>query len=317
MSNVTNLPTATAPRAVSVDFNDPVAVYLDSDIFGQLQRVAKLMSSASLAPAHLRGEGKLGDCFLVAAQAFRWRMDPFAVAQHTYVLSGKLGYEGKLIAAIVNASGKLAGSLDYRYSGAGDQRSVTVSGRLAGDAEPREVVGTVAGWKTTNEQWKKNPDQMLAYRGAREWARRYMPEAILGIHADDDLAGSAPTSVTMRDITPPAAQSPLAAVTQAMDALLDATAQEADGNAPAVSDAGPVPPAAAPEAAPTGAPLSPELAERARAIVQVLRKAQSVKDIDRIMLSQRGNLDDISAASGDAHERIMEESRRRVAEVAG
>jgi len=35
------------------------------------------------------------------------------------------------------------------------------------------------------------------------------------------------------------------------------------------------------------------------------------------MLSQRGNLDDISAASGDAHERIMEESRRRVAEVAG
>lgn len=316
MSNVTNLPTATAPRAVSVDFNDPVAVYLDSDIFGQLQRVAKLMSSASLAPAHLRGEGKLGDCFLVAAQAFRWRMDPFAVAQHTYVLSGKLGYEGKLIAAIVNASGKLQGSLDYRYSGAGDQRSVTVSGKLVGDAEPREVIGTVAGWKTGNEQWKKNTDQMLAYRGAREWARRYMPEAILGIHADDDLAGSAPTSVTMRDITPPPASTPLAAVTQAMDALLDNVEQEADSNAPAVSDADPVPPAAAQEAAPTGA-LPQELAERARAIVAAIRKAASVKDIDRVMLAQRGNLDDISAASAEAHERIMEESRRRVAEVAG
>lgn len=316
MSNVTNLPTATAPRAVSVDFNDPVAVYLDSDIFGQLQRVAKLMSSASLAPAHLRGEGKLGDCFLVAAQAFRWRMDPFAVAQHTYVLSGKLGYEGKLIAAIVNASGKLAGSLDYRYSGAGDQRSVTVSGKLVGDAEPREVVGTVAGWKTGNEQWKKNTDQMLAYRGAREWARRYMPEAILGIHADDDLAGNAPTSVTMRDITPPPASSPLAAVTQAMDALLDSVEQEADSNAPAVSDADPVPPAAAQEAAPTGA-LPQELAKRAITIVAAIRKAQTVKDIDRVLLAQRGNLDDISAASPEAHERIMEESRRRVAEVAG
>ena len=315
MTNVTNLPTAAAPRAVSVDFNDPVAVYLDSDIFGQLQRVAKLMSSASLAPAHLRGEGKLGDCFLVAAQAFRWRMDPFAVAQHTYVLSGKLGYEGKLIAAIVNASGKLAGSLDYRYSGAGDQRSVTVSGKLVGDAEPREVIGTVAGWKTGNEQWKKNTDQMLAYRGAREWARRYMPEAILGIHADDELASNAPTSVTMRDITPPPASSPLAAVTQAMDALLDNVEQEADNTAPAASDADS--PAAASSDAPTGAPLSPELAERARAIVAAIRKAASVKDIDRIMLSQRGNLDDISAASPEAHERIMEESRRRVAEVAG
>jgi len=313
MTNVTNLPTATAPRAVAVDFSDPVAVYLDSDIFGQLQRVAKLMSSASLAPAHLRGEGKLGDCFLVAAQAFRWRMDPFAVAQHTYVLSGKLGYEGKLIAAVVNASGKLQGSLDYQYSGAGDQRQVTVLGKLIGDVAPRAVVGTVGGWKTSNEQWKKNTDQMLAYRGAREWARRYMPEAVLGIHADDDLA--APSSVTMRDITPPS--TPLAAVSAAMDALLDATEQEADNNAPAASDAEPSPSAASSPEAPTGAPLSPELAERARAIVAAIRKAQSVKDIDRVMLSQRGNLDDISAASPDAHERIMEESRRRVAEVAG
>jgi hypothetical protein len=33
------------------------------------------------------------------------------------------------------------------------------------------------------------------------------------------------------------------------------------------------------------------------------------------MLAQRGNLDDISAASPDAHERIMEESRRRTVEV--
>jgi hypothetical protein len=313
MTNVTNLPTATAPRAVAVDFSDPVAIYLDSDIFGQLQRVAKLMSSASLAPAHLRGEGKLGDCFLVAAQAFRWRMDPFSVAQHTYVLSGKLGYEGKLIAAVVNASGKLQSSLDYRYSGAGDQRSVTVSGKLIGDAEPREVVGTVGGWKTGNEQWKKNPDQMLAYRGAREWARRYMPEAVLGVQAEDDLA---PSNVTMRDITPPSPSTPLAAVSAAMDALLDATEQEADSTAPAVSDADPSPPAAAPEAAPTGA-LPTELAERARAIVVAIRKAASVKDIDRIMLSQRGNLDDISAAAPEAHERIMEESRRRVAEVAG
>ena len=219
------------------------------------------------------------------------------------------------IAAIVNASGKLQGSLDYRYSGAGDQRSVTVSGKLVGDAEPREVIGTVAGWKTGNEQWKKNTDQMLAYRGAREWARRYMPEAILGIHADDDLASNAPTSVTMRDITPPPASTPLAAVTQAMDALLDATEQEADNTAPAASDADS--PAAASSDAPTGAPLSPELAERARAIVAAIRKAQTVKDIDRVMLAQRGNLDDISAASPEAHERIMEESRRRVAEVAG
>ena len=99
-----------------------------------------------------------------------------------------------------------------------------------------------------------------------------------------------------------------------MDALLDATEQEADNTAPAASDADS--PAAASPDAPTGA-LPQELVERARAIVAAIRKAQTVKDIDRVMLAQRGNLDDISAASPDAHERIMEESRRRVAEVAG
>jgi hypothetical protein len=102
-----------------------------------------------------------------------------------------------------------------------------------------------------------------------------------------------------------------------MDALLDNVEQEADNIAPAVSDAVPPSPAASSPEAPTGATLSPELAERARAIVAAIRKAASVKDIDKIMLAQRGNLDDISAASPDAHERIMEESRRRVAEVAG
>jgi hypothetical protein len=115
------------------------------------------------------------------------------------------------------------------------------------------------------------------------------------------------------DITPPS--TPLAAVSAAMDALLDATEQEADSIAPAASDAEPSPSAASSPEAPTGATLTPELAERARAIVAAIRKAQSVKDIDRVMLSQRGNLDDISAASPDAHERIMEESRRRTVEV--
>jgi hypothetical protein len=102
-----------------------------------------------------------------------------------------------------------------------------------------------------------------------------------------------------------------------MDALLEATEQEADNNAPAASDAEPSPSAASSPEAPTGATLTPELAERARAIVAAIRKAASVKDIDKIMLAQRGNLDDISAASPDAHERIMEESRRRVADLAG
>lgn len=255
-TNVATIPTQA--RTVAIDFNDPVSVYLDADIFNQLQRVAKLMSSANVVPQHLRGDTKLSDCFLVAAQAFRWRMDPFSVAQHTFVVSGKLGYEGKLIAGIINASGKLKHSLRYDYAGEGDQRRVTVSGTLTGEDSARTVEGRLSDWRTTNEQWKKNPDQMLSYRGAREWARRHMPEAALGIHAEDDLAPA--TSVQMRDVTPAAAiEALLTAPEPAHDGGDDVTARTPEDVTPTS----------------TGSPAAPDfLAE--------IAAAQSITDLAAI-----------------------------------
>lgn len=190
-------PQAKTTLPVSVDVNNPTSLYLDTAVFEQIQRVAVMMSRAGLAPSHLRGEGKVADCILVVAQALRWKSDPFAVAQHTFVTQGKLGYEGKLIAAMVNSSGKLKENLNYEYSGEGDGRTIVVSGTLKGSDVLRKIDGTVGKWKTGNEFWKKNPDQMLAYRGAREWARRHMPEVLLGVNSEDEIAPR-----TMVDVTP-------------------------------------------------------------------------------------------------------------------
>ncbi len=174
---------------VEFDPDDPVALYMNTAVFEQLQRVAKLMCSSGLVPAHLRGAERQADCFLVAAQAFRWRTDPFAVAQCSFVLSGKLGYEGKLVAAIVNSHKDIDPEhrLDYVYGGEGQDRKVIVSARLRGEVKDRTVDGTVKQWATQNDKWKSMADQMLAYRGAREWARRHMPQAMLGIQADEEV----------------------------------------------------------------------------------------------------------------------------------
>ena len=40
--------------------------------------------------------------------------------------------------------------------------------------------------KTQNEQWSKNPDQMLMYSASRMWGRRYCPDILLGIVFDDE-----------------------------------------------------------------------------------------------------------------------------------
>jgi hypothetical protein len=167
------------------DPSDPSSLYLNTSMFEQGMRAAMALSRSGTIPKHL--QDNVSDCFQVLEQATRWRMSPFAVAQSCYVLQGKLGYEGKLVAAVVNASPNLTTKLNYEYSGSGQQRQVRVFGTLKGEDKPREVIGTVAAWKTNNGQWNTQTDQMLSYRGAREWARRHMPETLLGVYADDEL----------------------------------------------------------------------------------------------------------------------------------
>lgn len=177
---------------------------LDTAMFEHMQRIAVMMAQSSLVPAHLNSVKKVGgveveisakeaiaNCFLVVNQAVRWSIDPFAAAQSAYTTKGKLGWEGKLIAAVINSHPLIEERLHYAYSGTGEARKVIVSAKLKGEKEPRTVEGTVAAWKTTGSgspwdrvaQW----DQQLSYRGAREWGRRHLPEAMLGVFGDDEI----------------------------------------------------------------------------------------------------------------------------------
>jgi RecT family len=229
------------------DANEPSSLFMVTGVFEQLQRVANLMASSSLVPKHLQGQ--VADCFLVVSQAMQWKMNPFAVAQSCYVLQGKVGYEGKLIAAVVNANPALKTKLNYEYSGSGLDRKVRVFGTLRGETEPREVDGTVKQWQTPNKQWQTLTDQMLSYRGAREWARRHMPEAVLGVYADEEL----PQVV---------AQAPSRTVEVVTDSLDDFGVVVEASNDPKTAERKPEPPVEAelvqPKAAKQPAPPAPE-----------------------------------------------------------
>lgn len=151
----------------------------------QAVRLAEMMAQGRLVPNHLQKSP--GDCLMVIEQAMRWGMSPFAVAQSTSVIQGKLMFEGKLVAAALHSSGALSSRLNYEYSGEGDKRAVRVSAVLAGETEPRHVDVRLADAKTTNGMWTKQPDQQLAYHGARVWARRYAPEVMLGVYAPEEM----------------------------------------------------------------------------------------------------------------------------------
>lgn len=156
-------------------------------------KLAEVLSSASLIPEHLRN--KPGDCLLVVMQAQRWGMDALSVAACTSVVRGKLCYEGKLVAAVLYSMGAVDGRLRYDFTGEGSSRSVRVTGRPRGEDE-QSVSGSVAAWATNNEAWKRDPDSMLVYRGTRQWARLYAPEALLGVYTPDEME-EAPRSVVV------------------------------------------------------------------------------------------------------------------------
>lgn len=154
--------------------------------------LAKMMAESTLVPLAL--QKKPADCLLVIEQAMRWGMSPFAVAQCTSVIHGKLMFEGKLVAAVVNANGDLEKRLNYSYSGEGDSRKIIVSGSVKGEPDARTVDAVVKDVRTTNELWKKQPDQQLMYAGARIWARRHMPELMLGVYTpEEDIEDSRPS----------------------------------------------------------------------------------------------------------------------------
>ena len=185
---------------------------LDTGRFEHMQRIATVMAETSLIPETLKGENPrqtLANCFLVVNQATRWGMDPFAVAQCCSVVHGKLTYEGKLVAAVLDA--KLGVRLTYKWSGEGERMAIEVSGVLP-DGVVESITGTVAEWKTGEKgPWKPATyRKMLAYRGAREWARLYAPAVMLGVYSDDEMEQL--SRPPMRDITPPPAPLPAAPV---------------------------------------------------------------------------------------------------------
>jgi hypothetical protein len=222
------VPVQRKPQEIRV-VSDPIPV-LDTARFEHMQRIASVMAHSNLVPdalcktkngdqlVALEPQEIISNCFLVVNQAVRWGMDPFAVAQCVSVVHGKLCYEGKLIAAVLDA--KLGVKLEYEFSGTGDAMKVVVSGtidgRLVADSKgnAKTVEGTVAEWQTSGSgsPWKAAGGRvrMLRYRGAREWARVYESSVMLGVYSDDEMDALSHDGRSRRakDISPPSDDEP-------------------------------------------------------------------------------------------------------------
>lgn len=118
MSEETNLPTVPDPMAPQPGMSPALQIMLNPTLFERAQSMARFMSQAEgFLPKHLIG--KPAACFAVLTRSITWKLDPYAVAQSTFQIPGsdKVGYEGKLVAAILENSGKLIGGVKHEHFG--------------------------------------------------------------------------------------------------------------------------------------------------------------------------------------------------------
>lgn len=189
---------------------------LKGDSLDRMMRLADFMSQAkSTVPVHLKSPG---DCLAVIMQSMQWGMNPFAVAQKTFLVHGTLGYEAQLVNAVITSRAPITGRLNFEWFGnwgniigkftekMGDKGKykvpawshvdeaglgVRVYATFIGEQEPRILDLMLTQAQTRNSTlWAEDPRQQLAYLATKRWARLYCPDVILGVYTSDEINNS-------------------------------------------------------------------------------------------------------------------------------
>jgi hypothetical protein len=209
-------------------------IFLNDQLFDRCTQVAIRLSDAKgFVPDHL--VGNKAACFAVVVQSIVWRLSPYAVAACTYETpGGRIGYEGKLVQAVLEASGQLEGGITFVHYGDWNKIKgnfaiekkknrngyenevpvarwspddeigvgVTVSAHLKKETAPRTLNFDLrTAFPRNSTLWSLRPEQQICYAAVRAFANMVMPGLLLGVPIEGDEIFL--DTSNMRDVTPP------------------------------------------------------------------------------------------------------------------
>ncbi|MGM4891224.1 hypothetical protein [Tardiphaga sp. 839_C3_N1_4] len=154
----------------------------------EVMEFAKCMAIADTAvPKHLRGNP--GMCLAVCVQALEWRFSPFAVANKSYVVNDRIGYESQLVHAVIEQRAPIIGRLKHKFDGEGEDRRCIVSATLRETGETLEYISPPFSkiQPKNSPLWKTKPDLQLYYNTSRDFCRAYFPDVLLGVYSQEEL----------------------------------------------------------------------------------------------------------------------------------
>jgi hypothetical protein len=232
-----------------------LAIMFNDQLYERCKQIALVMSRAQgFTPRHLLGQVEA--CFAVVTRSITWKLDPLAVAASTYQTpNGNVGYEGKLVQAILENSGHLIGPVTYEHFGDWSKvqgmwkkakspkgheyavqgwkdedevgLGVIVRAQVKGEDKPREFVMLLRECFPRNSTlWALRPSQQICYTAGRAFGNIAAPGLLMGVpfRGDDDEG-------MMLDVTPSTARPERKDFAQKSPATED-TATKTAGDAP-------------------------------------------------------------------------------------
>lgn len=204
-----------------------LALLFNDRLYERCKDVARVMAGAKgITPGHLIGNPEA--CFGVVQMSVTWKLTPQLVAMSTYQTpGGKIGFEGKLVQAIIENSGKVEGNVKYELVGDWDKvrgkhkmkqsergkeyavadwkpedeagLGVIVSVQVKGEVEPRStgIIFLNSCWPRNSTLWALRPEQQIKYLGARVLANTVTPGIFMGVPIEGDVDDEG-----MKDVTP-------------------------------------------------------------------------------------------------------------------
>lgn len=159
-----------------------------------LWRLAQVYAQSEMVPECYRN--KPAECAIAIQMALRCRVNIMTFLQASYMVYGKPGIEAKLATALLNASGKIIGRVQYamEYDKAGKPIACTAS---VTDAETKELVeGPKVTWEMAKAEgwvdkkgskWLTMAGPMFMYRSATFLVRVHYSDVLFGMSTTDEL----------------------------------------------------------------------------------------------------------------------------------
>ena len=229
----TTLPSTDLVTLFGATQSPALQIMLNDALFRRCREVADIMARAEgVTPQHLINKKEA--CFSVVSMALIWKLAPMMVAASTFQLPGsnKLGYEAKLVQAILENSGQFVGQIKSEYFGEWDRvlgkftietsqkgnkyakaawtpkdeegLGVIVTGQVKGEVEPRTFRFLLKqAFPRNSTIWATDPMTQLWYTAVRRFGSVAAPGIMMGVPFDRDELSFEDGLV---DVTPAEAQ---------------------------------------------------------------------------------------------------------------